>query len=127
MVQPQGVHNPARIQLHKCGRITCGRVASVIRDMIMAEGVRQDCTRYHKQEGHLQGKKDICQGAQHEMSAGCLGPHTDILVCTVCGGQRWQKRLSRAHSTCVLWAEGSEIQSRQGAECTKGMENRGLR
>lgn len=59
------------------------------------------------------------------MFAACLEPHTDMLMGGECGGQRWQKRLSRAQRACVLWAKESEVQSRQGAKCIQGLQSRG--
>lgn len=86
--------------------------------VIKVERVSQGSTEDQKHKEHPWGKKDTYQG----MFATCLWPHTDMLVCGMCGGQRWQKRLSRAQR-----AQGLEAKSRQGAECTQGMKSRDLR
>lgn len=75
-------------------------MASVIRDVIWAEGVRQGCTG-------VTSKKGICQRAEQEMFAGHLASHADMLVCSMCRRPRGEKRLSSAYSIYVLWTKGS--------------------
>lgn len=80
--------------------------------MVRAKRIRQYCTGGHKQEGHPHSKKGSIKG-QSGVCLQRIWGLTNMLVCSLCGGQEGQKMLSKAHRTVSL-AEGSETQNGQG-------------
>lgn len=83
-------------------------------DGIRAEGVSQGCTEGHREEGHPRTKRGRVGNVRSMFGV----PHRPTGMWCVWRAE-WQKKLSRACRVCVLWPEGSEAQSRQGAEYTR--------